>query len=141
MTGNQRGPLRILLVLDGLWVGGTERSMAEMLPHLVQAGAEPIIACFRRRPDEGLEAEVLSRGYQVRFLPNAGLLSQVMALRRLIKTEHPHLVHSALFRANLVARLACAGLPVKLLSNLPTRNMAVKEPRNVAAVAHVNASR
>ncbi len=110
--------LKILFVVDGLWVGGTERSLAEMLPYLVQADITPVIACFNRYQQEGVETEVLRQGFDVRFLSGTGLISQVQALRRLIKTERPDIIHTALFKANLVGRLAAVGLPVVVMNSL-----------------------
>ena len=107
----------ILFLIDSLWVGGSERSLAEMQPHLRSAGIHTTIACLRRR-DEGVEREVLAEGIELRYL-NAGALSaQVWAVRRLLKKLRPQILHTALFRSNLVGRLAAVGLSVKVLSSL-----------------------
>lgn len=113
-----RSPLKVLFVVDGLWVGGTERSLAELLPALVKDGIRPLVACFQRCPEEGVEAEVLAAGHDVRFLPSRSLPAQVRALRRLLEEERPAILHSSLFRANLVARLAGVGRPVRVLNSL-----------------------
>jgi len=115
-------PLRVLLLIDGLWVGGTERSLVELLPLLRTVGVQPMVACLTRR-SEGVEAEARRSGFEPRFLPTGGLFTQVRALRRLVRELRPDLVHSALFRSNLVARLARPGLraggrPVPVLNSL-----------------------
>ena len=110
--------LKILFVLDGLWVGGTEQSLAAMLPYFVQADITPIIACFNRYPEEGVESEVLRQGFDVRFLSTTGLVSRVQALRRLINQEQPDLIHTALFNADIAGRLAAVGRPVAVMSSL-----------------------
>ena len=102
-------PLKILFVVDGLWVGGAERSLAEMLPYLAQAKIRPIIACFNRYPTEGVEQQVISQGFDVRFLQNTGWRSRIRALRQLIKSEQPDIIHTALFKANFIGRLAAIG--------------------------------
>lgn len=102
-------PLRVLLLIDGLWVGGTERSLVELLPLLQAAGVEPRVACLTRR-SEGVEAEARQAGFVPVYIPTGGLVTQVRGLRRLVRELEPHLVHSALFRSNLVARLARPGL-------------------------------
>lgn len=108
--------MRVLYVIDGLWVGGTERSLAEMLPALARCGVEPTVACLRRRR-EGVEAEVRASGVEVVILDGPGLLRQVRSLRRLVRRRRPAVVHSALFRSNLVARLARATTPHTVLVN------------------------
>jgi len=134
MSLQPTGPhtLKILFVIDGLWVGGTERSLVELLPHLVQTGIKPVIACFNRYPEEGLEQAVLSQGFEVRFLNGSSLPARVRALRQVIKAERPRLVHTALFKANLAGRLAAVGQPVTVLNSLTNTSYVparFKDPR------------
>jgi glycosyltransferase involved in cell wall biosynthesis len=110
--------LKIIFVVDGLWVGGTERSLAEMLPQLVQANIYPTVVCLRPRPVEGVEREVLRQGFDVRVIENSSFPARVFQLRHILRSEKPDLVHSSLFQANLITRLASIGLPVKVLSSL-----------------------
>jgi glycosyltransferase involved in cell wall biosynthesis len=110
--------MKIIFVVDGLWVGGTERSLAEMLPQLVQAKIYPTIVCLRPRPEEGVEKEVVERGFDVRFVTGSSFVSKVLQLRNILRTEKPAIVHSSLFQANLVTRLAAIHLPVTVLSSL-----------------------
>lgn len=110
--------LKLLLVIDGLWVGGTERSLAETLPYLSRFDITPIIACFYRYPEEGVEQEVMDQGFDVRFLAGAGRAGRVWALRRLIQAEQPDLIHTALFKANLTGRLAAFQTATPLLNSL-----------------------
>ena len=112
-------PLKVLYIINGLGTGGSERSLGEMLPQLVQAGVSPIIACFYPR-SEGIEEQVIGQGFDVRFIHARGLLSRVRGIRKMIKTEDPHIIHTTHFEANVAARLAAAGLPVILINSLVT---------------------
>lgn len=107
--------LRVLQVVDGLWVGGTERSLVEILPHFEGHGIEVRIACLRRRR-EGVEDRVPAD--RLLHVPGERLPGQVRALRRLLRRDRPALVHSSLFRANLVTRLAASGTGVPVLNSL-----------------------
>jgi glycosyltransferase involved in cell wall biosynthesis len=109
--------VKVLLLINGLGTGGAERSLAEMLPGLVDAGIRPVVACLYRRA-EGVEAEVVAAGFDVRFVEGRRLLSRIGPLRRLIREEHPALVHSTIFDANLIGRLGAAGSRVPVLSSL-----------------------
>jgi glycosyltransferase involved in cell wall biosynthesis len=106
----------MLCVIDGLGFGGAERSLAELLPGLVDAGIEPTVACLRRRPG-GVEDDVLARGFDVRFLPE-GWVGRTRALRRLIHEVSPSLVQTTLAEASLVARFAAARTGVPVLTSL-----------------------
>jgi glycosyltransferase involved in cell wall biosynthesis len=108
---------RILFVIDGLWVGGSERSLAEMLPWLGRAGVSCTVAVLRHCAD-GVEAEVKTGGADVRLLPGPGLAIQVRALRGLIRTLQPQIVHGSLWKANLVSRLAVVGTGARQVTSL-----------------------
>lgn len=125
-------PLRVLFVVDSLWVGGTERSLAEMLPHLEAAGIEAKVACLRSRHNEGVEELVLDQGIDVRVLTSEGFFGKARDLRRLLLQERPHIVHSALFQSNLATRLAAPGTGAVVLNSLvntPYDPVRRKDPR------------
>jgi len=109
--------VKVIAVIDGLWIGGSERSLAEVLPHLRRAGIEPIVVVLRRC-QEGVEREVLAEGFDVRPLPQGGWLARISALRRMIRAERPALIHTSLWKANQTARLAAVGLGVPVLTSL-----------------------
>lgn len=128
------GRLPVLFAIDGLWVGGSERSLVEMIPGLVAHGIEPTIACFRRYPEEGVEDRVPAA--MVRYLDGRGFVAQVASLRRLVRTLRPEIVHTSLFHANFVGRLAASGLPVRVLNslvNVPYDPARFRDPRIRAA--------
>lgn len=117
-------------MIDSLGGGGTERSLAELLPFLIQAGFTPIIACFYHR--EGVESEVIRQGIDVRFLKSKGLFTWARQLRQLIKGERPDIVHTMLADANLAGRLAAMGSPAVVISSLvntPYLPVRLKDPR------------
>jgi len=109
--------VKVLFVVDGLWVGGTERSIVEMLPHLEAAGISPTVACFRSCAGEGVEDRVAPERLRL-LAAGRGLAGRVRALRGLLRELRPAIVHSALFGANLATRLAAPGLPVVVLNSL-----------------------
>jgi glycosyltransferase involved in cell wall biosynthesis len=108
-------PLRVLFLIDSLWVGGTERSLVETLPHLARTGIDARVAVLFRR-SEGLESLVpLER---LHHIDARGWVGQVRALRRLVRSLEPDIVHAALWQACMVSRLACVGLQTVLVNSL-----------------------
>ncbi len=99
--------MRVLSVIDGLGYGGAERSLAELLPGLCDAGIQPTVACLHHR-DGGVEGEILAQGFDVRFLPG-GMPSRLRALRALMRELSPDLIHTSLVESSLVARSAAIG--------------------------------
>jgi glycosyltransferase involved in cell wall biosynthesis len=111
------GRLRLLYVINGLGPGGAERSLAELLPLYLASDIDPILVCLRRKA-RGVEAAVRDLGCEIRFLPARGLGRRVRALRQLIVAERAHLVHTTLFDADLIGRLAAVGTGVPVLTSL-----------------------
>jgi glycosyltransferase involved in cell wall biosynthesis len=109
--------MRVLCAVDGLGTGGAERSLAELLPRLSDAGIDPIVVCLRRRR-EGVEGDLVSAGFDVRFLKGSNLATRVVELRRIIQREQPDLVHTSLVQASILGRLAAARESVPVLTSL-----------------------
>jgi glycosyltransferase involved in cell wall biosynthesis len=121
---------KLLHVIDGLGTGGAERSLAELLPGLRRAGVTPIIACLHRRV-QGVQEEVIAGGFDVRFLSGSPV-SKAAGLRRLITRERPDLIHTTIFAANILGRVASIGGGTPVLTSLvntPYAPIRLEDPR------------
>jgi glycosyltransferase involved in cell wall biosynthesis len=101
--------LRVLYVIDSLGHGGAEQSLVEMLPVLHEQGVRAAVVGLTERPTE-LVSRARTAGATVVHAPPGNMAAQVRWLRRLVARSRPDLVHTTLFRADLVGRLAAAGL-------------------------------
>lgn len=108
---------RVLYVVDNLGTGGAQRSLAEMLAGLADRQWETTIVCLQHRA-EGIENEVMSNGAEVRFLRGRRLATRLAEMRSLIRSIAPDLVHTTLFEASLVGRLAAIGQAPPVLTSL-----------------------
>lgn len=109
--------MKVLHVIDSLGVGGgAEHSLAAMLPLLDERDVESSLAVLIPRVG-GLQQELNDRGYPLEVLGGRSWPGRVRALRRLIRTTKPDLVHVTLFYSSVTARLANAGMPVPLLNS------------------------
>jgi glycosyltransferase involved in cell wall biosynthesis len=109
--------LRVALLINGLGAGGAERSTAEMLPYLVEAGIEPIVICLYHR-SEGVEESVIARGFDVRFIRERRIPGRVRAVRRVLSRDAPDLLHTVHFESDLIGRLAAVGTSIPVMSSL-----------------------
>lgn len=109
--------LKILFVIDSLGTGGAERDLAEKLPQLVRFEVTPIVVSLRRR-EEGVQADLQRRGFDVRILNESGLIGRLAALRKILRTERPDVIQTVLFHSDLVGRLAAIGTSTKVISRL-----------------------
>jgi glycosyltransferase involved in cell wall biosynthesis len=108
---------RVLFLINSLGAGGAERSLAELLAPLSAGGVEPLVACFKRT-DEGSEAEVRGAGVDVRIVAGGGLASRARHVRRLVDAFEPHIVHTTIFEADVVGRVAAARRPAAVVTSL-----------------------
>ncbi len=86
--------------------------MASTAPFLVASDVRLDVAYLRERP--GLHEELLASGASLFRLPAGGRMAALRGAYRLIRERAPDLVHTTLFEADLVGRIAgrVAGVPV-----------------------------
>jgi glycosyltransferase involved in cell wall biosynthesis len=115
--GSSVNPLRVVHVINGLGTGGAERSLAEMLPILMEHGVEPIITCFHHRP-EGVHQQIASLGVQIEVFGGASPAAHMLSLRRILVRMRADLVHTSIFKSNILGRVAAAGTGIPVLTSL-----------------------
>lgn len=110
--------LRVLAVMPSLEPsGGAEQSFAAVAPLLVERNIDLHLAVFGGEP--GLGARLAAAGIVVTPLGTGdesdGYWMQVRALRRLVRSVRPDLVHATLHRPVVAASFATLGLRSRLL--------------------------
>jgi glycosyltransferase involved in cell wall biosynthesis len=110
--------VKVTYVVNALGEGGTERSLADLLPGLRDGGVEVGIVTIRSRGDEGVEPLLRAQGFEIHTIGSIGRLRTLRALRRLLRTQRPDIVHTMLFEANLYGRLATIGTGARLVVSL-----------------------
>lgn len=127
MARNMNTPIRILLLIDELDIGGTEQQILELVKRLDRHKYTPMVCCFR--PGR-VSKEIEALGVPVFTLRKKTKLdlSLLFSLIRLIRRERIDLVQTYLFTANTWARLAAvlAGAPLIVSSE---RNVNMWEKR------------
>jgi glycosyltransferase involved in cell wall biosynthesis len=107
--------IRVLHVINGLGTGGAERSLAEMLPLLDDLGIRSEIACLSVKP-EGVHGQLEGEGRPIHVVGT----QPVTAARRIrhYVRSGTDVVHTTIFEADVIGRLAAAGLPARVLTSL-----------------------
>lgn len=109
--------LSVAIFLPGLGTGGAERSLSESLPGLIERGLQPTVICLHRR-QEGVHGRIEALQVPVIQLAGNRVHTRVAEARRVVRALRPALVHTTLFEANLVGRLATVGTDVPVLTSL-----------------------
>jgi glycosyltransferase involved in cell wall biosynthesis len=110
-------PMSIVLVIDSLQPAGAERSTALLARGLADRGSACTVV-VRRSVGGELEDDLARAGVRIVVLAGDGIVSQARDLRRLLRRERPDIVHTTLFAADMIGRIAVVGLPVRLVSSL-----------------------
>ena len=109
--------MRIAFLIDSLGAGGSERSLADMLPHLVEGGVEPRVFVLRE-PAQGFAERVRGLGIEVEVVAGSSWWRRWSQLRRELRGWRPALLHTTLFYSDVLGRLAAWGTGVPVLSSL-----------------------
>jgi len=109
--------VRILYVIDSLGASGAEHSTAAMMPLLRDRGHQ-VAAATLYDAGFGDEERIRADGFDVRPLRARGLFARVRELRARIRSERPDVVHTALFDADIVGRLAAWRTGARVVSSL-----------------------
>jgi glycosyltransferase involved in cell wall biosynthesis len=108
--------LRVLMVLNSLAPGGTEQSSVLLAPPLREFGVDVAIVTMRTTAHD-LHDVAVAQGVDVIRLTPGGFVSQLRQLRAVIRSRAPHVVHTALFDADVLGRLAAVGTGVPVVSS------------------------
>lgn len=110
--------MKVTYIVNALGEGGTERSLADLLPGLREGGVDISIITLRSRGDEGVEPLLRAQGFEIHTIGSIGRLKTLRALRRLIRAQQPDIVHTMLFEANLYGRLATIATGARIVVSL-----------------------
>lgn len=97
--------MRILLMIDSLNSGGAESSTAVLADYLFQKKIEFQIVCLYETKG-GFQKELQEKNYNIIFLKSSNFFQRVRELIGIVKKGEFTIVHSTLFRSNIIARSA-----------------------------------
>lgn len=110
--------MRLTFIIDSLKSGGTEMSTALLLPALEELG---IATQLVQLVDRGGFAEDLRRdGLAPMSLTSVSRSGRLRELRNLLRRTKPDLIHSQLFEADILGRLAAGTLGIPIVSSWVT---------------------
>ena len=116
-AGSPTPPVRLLLVVDSLEVGGAERHVVDLAVMLAREGYEVMVACsVAGGLAEALgEANVPVRPLLDKLVKRRVSVAYARELRRLIREERFDLVHAHIYASATAAAIAVLGTGVPLV--------------------------
>lgn len=107
-----------MYVIPGVGVGGgAERSLVDLAPRLRSRGVDLSVTYFHERPSSAVDALRLGQ-VPVDRITASSAWSRWRQLRGAVRTARPDVVHTTLFEADVLGRLAAVGAPTKVVSSL-----------------------
>ena len=101
---------RLLYVVGQLGLGGLERQLFYLLQTMDRQRYKPVVVVWRYSPDDYYVREILALGVPVIALENhRSRLSKLRALRSLVSSLRPEVIHSYSFHTNIAAWWAARG--------------------------------
>jgi glycosyltransferase involved in cell wall biosynthesis len=125
--------ISVLFVIDTLEIGGTERSLLEIVKRLRNV---EVTVCHIY-PGHALRAEFENHGARVISLNirgKYGPFRTITALRRLVRDLEPDIVHSMLFRASFFCRVASIGTGVVVVGSLVSDSYGARRCRKLVGL-------
>ena len=114
--------MKVLFVITGLFPGGAEKIVLEMVRSLLKAGHRAAVVSLQPEPPPGVHTivgQLEQLGIRPYFLNLSGLgFFRIFRLFRIIRTEAPDIVHSHLMHANLAARMIRLFRPFTLVNTI-----------------------
>lgn len=126
----------ILFVIDTLNTGGAEKSLLDILSRFRQF--RPIICHVY--PGEELASEYRARGVEVISLNiplNYHILRAARALRAVMEKYKPSIVHSTLWRADVICRLALIGKKIPLVNSFVNNSYHASRYKNASPAQRI----
>jgi glycosyltransferase involved in cell wall biosynthesis len=109
--------MRLLYVIDSVVPAGAERSLLALAPHYARHDIELEIAYLHDR--DGLQDEFRAAGARLRCVDGRfGRLGWLFRLTVLIRRQRPDLVHTTLFEADVLGRIAARLARTPVVSTL-----------------------
>lgn len=109
--------MRLTYMIDSLAPGGAESSLAALAPELVAAGVALDVVCLHDRA--GMRQQLVEAGASVTCLGGPPRrLSWVRGAARHLREKQPDLVHTTLFEADVVGRIAARLTHIPVVSSL-----------------------
>ena len=105
-------------MIPGIGIGGgAERSLLDLAPGLREQGVELTVLYFHERPTSAAAA-FRDLGVPTVHLDRRHLGGRVRGVRAEIRGRRPDVVHTTLYEADVVGRIAAVGLPPKVCTSL-----------------------
>ena len=110
--------MRVLYLIDSLIAGGAERSLAALAPWYVRAGIRLDVGYLYDRDNVWRPAIEAAGANVVPLSGRAGMPGSVLRSRRTMRSIRPDLVHTTLFDADVIGRIASLGIGVPVVTSL-----------------------
>jgi glycosyltransferase involved in cell wall biosynthesis len=110
--------MKVWYLLDSLAGGGAEYSTARLAPAVRDLGVDTCVVTLRPAPGDANEAHLRAAAVDHRVLEATSHAGRVRELRKMLRAQRPDVLHTAIFTADQVGRVAAWGTRTRVVSSL-----------------------
>jgi glycosyltransferase involved in cell wall biosynthesis len=97
--------MKVLFTIDSLAQGGTEQSLAELIPHLGKDVEIVIVYFYDAHALREIFLSLRCRLYYMEIAEKYGFIQAVSKLKEIVKEEKPDIIVGSLYRSLIISRL------------------------------------
>ena len=124
--------MHVVYLIDSLIAGGAERSLAALAPRYIAAGVELDVAYFYERDNVWLPALRDAGARTTSLAGRGGRAGLLWRTRRLIRERRPDVLHTTLFDADVIGRVAAVGTKTTVVTSLVNAAYGAEQRANPA---------
>jgi glycosyltransferase involved in cell wall biosynthesis len=99
--------MKVIFTIDSLAQGGTEQSIAEMIPHFTKKIEVVVVYFYNAHHLKNLYESIDCRLYYLDIDEKYGFYDAIRKFNRVVKKENPDVVVSSLYRSLIISRFVC----------------------------------
>jgi glycosyltransferase involved in cell wall biosynthesis len=99
--------MKVIFTIDSLAQGGTEQSIAELIPHFNESMEVVVVYFYNAHNLKKLYESIDCKLYYLDIDEKYGFYDAIYKFNRLVKKEKPDVVVSSLYRSLIISRFVC----------------------------------
>lgn len=99
--------MKVLFTIDSLAQGGTEQSLAELIPHLSNDVDIVVVYFYDAHALREVYLNLRCRLYYMDIAEKYGFVQAISKLKEIVREEKPDIIVGSLYRSLIISRLVC----------------------------------
>ncbi len=99
--------MKVLFTIDSLAQGGTEQSLAELIPHMSKDVEIVVVYFYNAHALREVFLKLRCKLYYMDIAEKYGFIQAISKLKEIVNKENPDVIVGSLYRSLIISRLVC----------------------------------